>query len=74
MNRFEPRRDTAAPTDFDDNYYIYIPSLPAAIVALILWVIILSSIAYRSWRFRIWYLSVLMFGLGSMSTQSNCYL
>ena len=72
MNRVESRRRHSAPANFEDNYYIYIPSLPAAIVALVLWVLILSAIAYRSWRFKIWYLSVLMFGLGSTSTQFLC--
>jgi hypothetical protein len=55
------------PANFQDDYYIYDPSLPAAIVALVLWIVILSAIVYRSWRFKIWYLTVLVVGLCSIS-------
>jgi hypothetical protein len=60
-----PRR-SSAPANFKDNYYIYIPNLPAAIVALVLWFIILIVIVYRSWRYRIWYLTILVVGLVSI--------
>jgi len=60
------RRTKGPPANFDDNYYIYIPNLPAAIVALIIWFIILCAIIYRSYRFKIWYLTVMCVGLISM--------
>lgn len=67
MNFLEARRNREAPKNFQDNYYIYYPSLPAAIVALVIWIVILSAIVYRSRRFKIWYLTVLIVGLLSMS-------
>lgn len=66
MNYLEIRRDKSAPANFQDDYYIYDPSLPAAIVALVLWLIITAAIVYRSWRFKIWYLTVLVVGLLSI--------
>lgn len=66
MNYLEIRRNKSAPANFQDNYYIYHPSLPAAIVALALWLIIMVAIVYRSWRFKIWYLTVLVVGLLSI--------
>lgn len=57
-----PRRPEA-PANFHDNYYIYVPNLPAAIVALVIWLLILIAIMYRSWRFKIWYLTILVVGL-----------
>jgi hypothetical protein len=62
MNRLDVR-NRPRPQDFQDDYYIYDPSLPAAIVALVLWLFILVGIVYRSWRFKIWYLTVLVVGL-----------
>jgi hypothetical protein len=56
-------RKTSRPANFQDNYYIYVPNLPAAVVALVLWVAILVAIVYRSWRYKIWYLTVLVVGL-----------
>jgi hypothetical protein len=60
-----PRR-TTRPANFQDNYYIYIPNLPAAIVALVLWFAILVAFIYRSWRYKIWYLTVVVVGLLSI--------
>jgi len=60
-------RDRSAPANFKDNYYIYVPNLPAAIVALVLWSIVLTGIMYRSYRFKIWYLTVMVVGLASMT-------
>lgn len=68
MTRLDVRHEKPAPQDFDQNYYIYDPSLPAAIVALFLWLLILVAIVYRSWRFKIWYLTVLVVGLTSKSS------
>lgn len=56
-------RKASRPENFQDNYYIYVPNLPAAIVALVLWLAILVAIVYRSWRYKIWYLTVLVVGL-----------
>ena len=56
-------RKATRPENFQDNYYIYVPNLPAAIVALVLWFAILVAIVYRSWRYKIWYLTVLVVGL-----------
>lgn len=56
-------REAKRPANFQDNYYIYVPNLPAAIVALVLWVAVLVAIVYRSWRYKIWYLTVLVVGL-----------
>jgi len=53
--------------DREQNWYIYIPNLPAAIVALCIWIFVLIAIVYRSYRFRIWYLTVMIVGLLSMS-------
>jgi hypothetical protein len=53
------------------NYYDNIPNLPTAIVALVLWVVILIAIVYRSWRFKIWYLTILVVGLLSHSHPYN---
>jgi len=63
MKYLDIRQDKSAPANFQDNYYIYYPSLPAAIVALVLWLIITVAIVYRSWRFKIWFLTVLVVGL-----------
>jgi len=65
MNRLWTR--AGRPDNFQDNYYIYIPNLPAAIVALVIWLAILIAFVYRSWRFRIWYLTVVVVGLVSKS-------
>lgn len=53
--------------DREQNWYIYNPNLPAAIVALCIWIFVLIAIVYRSCRFRIWYLTVMIVGLLSMS-------
>jgi hypothetical protein len=63
MIRLDPRRTGSRPSNFQENYYTYDPSLPAAIVALVLWFLVLVAITYRSWRFKIWYLTVLIVGL-----------
>jgi hypothetical protein len=60
-------RDPGKPADFAENNYIYIPSLPTAIVALVIWVVIWVAIVYRSYRFKVWYLSVMLVGLTSMA-------
>jgi hypothetical protein len=59
-------RDPGKPADFTSNYYVYIPSLPPAIVALVIWLAITVAIVYRSYRFKIWYLTVMVVGLLSM--------
>jgi len=68
-------REANRPANFQDNYYIYVPNLPAAIVALVLWFAIFVAIMYRSWRYKIWYLTVLMVGLLSkrlLSSAADC--
>ena len=65
-------RDRSAPADFQDDYYIYVPNLPAAIVALVLWTIVLVAIVYRSYRFKIWYLTVMVVGLASILPHPRC--
>ena len=67
MIQLDPRRTTTRPSNFEENYYGYDPSLPAAIVALVLWALILVAIIYRSWRFKIWYLAPLVVGLVSIT-------
>src|SRR5271169_5667215 len=56
MDQLLRRKVTHPPADFNSNYYIYVPNLPAAIVALVLWIAILTGILYRSWRYKIFYL------------------
>ena len=63
MKYLDIRRPNSVPAHFQDNYYVYYPSLPAAIVALVLWLTVTVAIVYRSWRFKIWYLTVLVVGL-----------
>ena len=67
MSLLWARADRSTPANFQDDYYIYIPNLPAAIVALVLWAIVLSGIVYRSYRFKVWYLTVMVVGLVSMN-------
>jgi hypothetical protein len=67
MSLLWARADRSTPANFQDNYYIYVPNLPAAIVALVLWAIVLSGIVYRSYRFKVWYLTVMVVGLVSMN-------
>jgi hypothetical protein len=67
MSLLWARADRSTPADFQDDYYIYVPNLPAAIVALVLWAIVLSGIVYRSYRFKVWYLTVMVVGLVSMN-------
>jgi len=71
MSPLWARHDRSTPTNFQDDYYIYVPNLPAAIVALVLWSIVLSGIVYRSYRFKVWYLTVMVVGLVSMNPPSS---
>jgi membrane protein YdbS with pleckstrin-like domain len=68
MNSLWSRRDHSQPANFEDNYYIYDPNLPAAVVALVLWFVVLVAIVYRSWRFKVWYFTVVVVGLTSTSS------
>ena len=65
-------RKATRPENFQDNYYIYVPNLPAAVVALVLWLVILVAIVYRSWRYKIWYLTILVVGLLSQLPYLPC--
>lgn len=63
MMRLVGRDDPGKPANFAENNYIYIPSLPTAIVALVIWCFILAAIIYRSYRYKVWYFTVMMVGL-----------
>ena len=63
MNYHLEQKSGGAPTNFQDNYYIYDPSLPAAIASLVLWLAITAVVIYRSLRSQIWYLTILVVGL-----------
>jgi hypothetical protein len=68
------RRVAQAPANFNSNYYVYVPNLPVAIVALVLWVAILTGILYRSWRYKIFYLTILVVGLLSLAPRSRHFV
>jgi hypothetical protein len=46
------------------NYYgSYIPNLHVAIAASAIWAVILFAIIFKSWRYKVWYLTVMVVGL-----------
>jgi membrane protein YdbS with pleckstrin-like domain len=66
MYRLLSRKVREIPANFSSNYYIYVPNLAVALVALVLWTAILIGIIYRSWRYKVYYLTILVVGLLSI--------
>jgi hypothetical protein len=56
------------------GYFIwkYVPSVPLAVVALLLWLVVTGGVSWKMWRTRTWFCTCLIIGAFSkLNTKEN---